>query len=705
MLPSDTRRWLEQLQQNRHRDWCVLEGDLEWRYQQLNLIEPRHGLWLGHTSPQSRWTVQPSLRQMLGQEIDCAIVCVEQGIDAEALGIIAGCLKASGLLWVLIPPLAQAQQLKNPANQRFLSYPLSYQQSRPDFEQHFYRQLKQSAHWLTQGEDFYRFTPQDLRPNDKAPTQNVASLNPDQQAALDKLNHLAFGKRHRPLIISAERGRGKSTLLGEAAAQLLLQGKRHIMISAPHFQQCAQGFKRAYQTLSAQLAPDELTQDNTALHLGQQSLQFYPPDELLRQANNIRDAVVLIDEAAQWPVPMLKQVALSFSRVAFSTTLNGYEGSGQGFRLRFQPFLDRHYPQWQAIELSQPVRWGAHDPLERAINELLTLDSQHSNTQASHQDQQAPRSTQHSIQSSSFQQLNDSQRAALFQLLRLAHYQTRAADIQHWMAAPQLQLYLCMQNQHPIAALLSQPEGGLEPLPVGKRVKGHLVPQLLAQHTDERALLKQTSTRVMRLAVHPQWQGQGLGTQLVQHWLQHSQADWHSASFGASESLYRFWRKQGFNSFHVGAKRDKASGTHNLVMVHAPHQAQWQKLQHHFAQQFPHSLMESLNELDTELSMQLLAEYPAKVDADIEHKVLSYALGQRPYEAVSQALWQWSLIHAPELMSCTAAEQQLWLNKVVRKQPWHRQASPSHPGRKQIEKHLQDIILQVFKDQRFIDPV
>jgi tRNA(Met) cytidine acetyltransferase len=50
----------------------------------------------------------------------------------------------------------------------------------------------------------------------------------------------------------------------------------------------------------------------------------------------------------------------------------------------------------------------------------------------------------------------------------------------------------------------------------------------------------------MRLAVHPKCQRQGIASQLINHWLGHSQADYVSASFGVSLELYYFWRKQGF---------------------------------------------------------------------------------------------------------------------------------------------------------------
>ena len=85
---------------------------------------------------------------------------------------------------------------------------------------------------------------------------------------------------------------------------------------------------------------------------------------------------MLIDEAAAIPQPILLALLQRFPRVLLSTTTDGYEGTGQGFVLRFLRELSRRDPGWQRLTLDAPVRWTANDPLERWLYRSLLLDAQ-----------------------------------------------------------------------------------------------------------------------------------------------------------------------------------------------------------------------------------------------------------------------------------------------------------------------------------------
>src|SRR5690606_21368648 len=102
-----------------------------------------------------------------------------------------------------------------------------------------------------------------------------------------------------------------------------------------------------------------------------QVVQFLPVQELL--LHKPRAEVVMVDEAAGLPAHWLRDVLLGWPRVAFASTVHGYEGTGRGFSIRFRQVLDRETPHWQAIGLQQPVRWASGDPLERLVSELFLL--------------------------------------------------------------------------------------------------------------------------------------------------------------------------------------------------------------------------------------------------------------------------------------------------------------------------------------------
>ena len=666
--------------QVRHRQLIVLCGDLTWRHNLLKQFESSSALWFGESSLLPEYQTAQKLQNHLGQEIPGAIFCAESGIDADALGVAAGMIQAGGILWLLIPPIDDWLNQANPANQRFMSHPYTYQQAWYQFNDHLYRHLKSHGVWIMQNQ------PLSLNLNHEQTLNHphIDGLSHDQQQALVAIEQAAFGHRKRPLIIEADRGRGKTTLLGEAAARLLQQGKQHIVISSARFAQCELAFKRAAQILGVDYAKSGLQTTN-------QTLSFKAPDDLIHNTSDID--VLMLDEAAHMPLPVLEQLVHLYPRVIMATTQHGYEGSGRGFSLKFKPFLSRCFPGWHLTRLSQPIRWHANDPLEKAINQTLLLDTELHDIADDSKLASQPLTLK--FQTCLPSQLSSDELAQTFSLLVDAHYQTSPADLQHWLSAPGLQLQLAYwkTDTHTsalVGVLLTCSEGHLPAIDPSRRVKGHLVPQLLRRFSAQDDLLNQPSERAMRLAVHPQVQGLGVGRQLIQQWQQNTQADWLSVSFGVTQELYLFWRKQGFKSAHLGAKRDKASGTHNLVMLYSRHaNALLQNCQQLFQTQLPHNLIEHFHSLPESLIWHLLSENTSNQVA--AHSVLlkAYINEHAPYEAVSQQLWHWALNQANWLLSQPQLVQTIWLDKVVRKYDWQTIARQHKlAGRSAIETQL-----------------
>lgn len=673
-----------QLQRARHRQLIVLCGDLSWRLQQLeqfNLANNR--LWIGETSliTSFQHANLTQLQHQLGQEVAHAILCAETGIDADAFGLVSGMIQAGGNLWLLIPPLEDWLQLPNPANQRFMSFAFNVDQAETAFITHLYQTLHQHGYWIKQNRPL-----PGLVVNTPNQTAIHEGLTADQQRGLVAISQVANGHTKRPLVISADRGRGKTTLLGAAAAQFLQQGKTDIVLSAARLGQCELAFNYAAQLLDVSpQAPGLVVTEN------QQTLRFKAPDDLL--LNPCRADLILIDEAAQLPTPMLQAILARYPRVVFATTLHGYEGSGRGFSLRLLPIMDKLYPGWQQLHLQQPVRWAEHDPLELATNQALLLDCELPMFDV------MPPLAKLAFETLKPSQLSPTDLKQVFALLVHAHYQTRPADLQQLLSANDLTLYIARIERYIVGVLLVLTEGNLPPLGNERRVKGHLVPQLLRQHSGVDSLLTLNSERVMRLAVHPQIRRQRIASQLIQAWRQHSPADFFSASFGVTDDLLQFWQRQGFYAVHLGAKRDKASGSYNLIMLHSTNPiSALQQVKNHYQHQLVHNLMENANRLAPGLVLQLLAEIapPKTQDTPVQAALLAYANQYRPFEAISGLLWQWTLNHPQQLMCLGENEQALWLDKILKKQDWQTVAlHHGLAGRKGVETRLKQIINQL----------
>src|SRR5690554_6372834 len=194
---------------------------------------------------------------------------------------------------------------------------------------------------------------------------------------------------------------------------------------------------------------------------------------------------LLIDEAAAIPAAMLGAWLAAFPRIAFATTVHGYEGSGRGFALRIRKRLERQAPDWQQYHLAAPIRWSVDDPLEPLVNQLLLLDADPPAAVPL-----APLFLQRWQQA----QLAVDEQAlrAVFGLLVQAHYRTAPGDMQRLLDEPGLSITTLISGDQIQAVSMCVHEGGLAPdlderVARGDRnLPGHLLAPSLAAHAGSR---------------------------------------------------------------------------------------------------------------------------------------------------------------------------------------------------------------------------
>lgn len=616
-----------------HRQLICIRGGLEDRQQKIQQwLAPYgsdQGVWLGDQAPFGYLSqTEKQLSHRLGQEIDWLVVTAEQGISPNGLALACGMLRAGGICIISLP--AENEHWLNSAATKLLSYPFELKDSLTGFQSHLNNTLQH-----------FQVQPHANPPILSLPTQG-------QKDAITAILRCAQGHTHRPFVLTAQRGRGKSYSLG-LAAFALWQAQQHrpssdpyrIVISASRLGQ-TQSFWQAFQQQAKQSPLSAQFEIQTGkIETDQFELRFIPPDQL--SLDRPAADLIIIDEAAQIPIPLLLDWAKHYPRIVFSSTLEGYEGSGRGFGLRFFKALDQLTPNWHQLHLQQPIRWADKDPVEAWLNQLLWLDQSILTPLSGH--------SNHTIHwhFSQPNQLPPAQLKQAFQLLLAAHYQTQPNDLLQLLSAPNLFLLLALVEDQVVGVLQWQPEGNL---PVElfqtqeRRLQGHLVAQLLYKQTGETTWLSRRSWRIQRLAVAPEWQRQGLGSQLVQKTLQQAKRnnlDWVSTSFGATEDLVDFWQKQTFKPLYLGLKRDKASATHSLVLGY-PITDRLQTLCHtqqqQWAWQFAYQLPINLNQLTLDLALNILAQLPFPV-ASFPERLCQ--VQRTPFESVTWTLWHWLL--------------------------------------------------------------
>ncbi|SNY59826.1 tRNA(Met)-cytidine N(4)-acetyltransferase [Arsukibacterium tuosuense] len=634
------------------------QAELLLQCQQLiATVKPQSLYWLGEQAPAASTQLKPGNNyQLLGSECDMLVVNAFSGFNADLVAASAGCLKAGGVWLLLAPSDEHWCQQPNPAHSALLPYPLDPQQHQGQFIRFWLSRLAESKLLkLTLNNNQLTINRTLTLPEYQSPaTVAPPYASAEQQQAVAAILKVVSGHRKRPLVLVADRGRGKSAALGLAAALLVQQGKKHLIITAASPNAAATAINHYQQQLS-----------------DTPGLRFIAVDQLLLEQPELD--LLLIDEAAALPTTVLKQLADRYSRIVFATTEHGYEGTGRGFQLRFQRYLEQTQSGWKRLQIKQPVRYQQHDPLEQLIfNSFLLQQPEIEPVYQPGQPMQL-RQHQHKDWLAAPEQLS-----AVFHLLSLAHYQTQVKDLVALLDNPQLSVIALYQQDQLLACALLSYEGELAPelcqqIYQGKRrVQGHLLAQSLAFHLAEPQLASQRLVRVMRVAVAQPLQRQGLGSHLLtelNNLLQQQNIDWLGTSFGVSPALLAFWQAAGYIPVRLSHFADNASSEPSVLMLKPINGSK--ELVQQLNQQLANELYHCLQEYPANLSFDVIRKLvrPPTVTltaADIEQLQL-FAEGKRPYQLVAHQLLNWFNFHYLQLepFAASVIAARLW-----QKQSW-----------------------------------
>ncbi|MFW5823434.1 MAG: tRNA(Met) cytidine acetyltransferase TmcA, partial [Marinobacter sp.] len=585
-----------------------------------------------------------------------------QGNAPDAMAALSGTLTAGGLWFWLMPPLAGWADYPDPDYAR-MGLP-------PDGPHPFLARL---ARIIAEAQTVIRLAadavPVPALPGD-LPGRKPFRLETtaDQTRAIERIFATGEGRRRRPLVITADRGRGKSAALGIAAARLLKSGRRHIAVVSPRRESVATLFHHA----AAELGDTGDVDGRLALETGA-SLTWYPVDELL--ARRPEAGLVMVDEAAAIPAPLLRQILLGWPRVVFASTVHGYEGSGRGFNLRFRAVLGRETPQWQSLTLEQPVRWASTDPLEPLVHRLFLLAAE---------GRAAGERGSVEIEPWHPGQADEGALADAFGLLVDAHYRTTPGDLRQWMDDPDAVTLVARQQGTIIGVLWAVIEGGLDAdlaqkvLRGERRLKGHLLPQSMANHGGHAEAATLRMLRVVRVAVHETCRRQGVGRQLLIRATQQAVEqglDAIGTSYGAEPDLLGFWQSADFQTVRLGISREASSGEYAVQMLKGLSVrgiAIQQRLSVRFAEQWPVMLPVVWPALDPLLVLAITADLPpGRLLGDQERIELeAFAHGHRGFELTLAALKR--LLLEPQCAQYLRHSElaPLWVACVLQNQSW-----------------------------------
>ncbi|MDH5185420.1 MAG: GNAT family N-acetyltransferase, partial [Gammaproteobacteria bacterium] len=552
-----------------YRGMVVISGEMQWCYQvaEQAMWLDENSLWIGKENdyPVKSITAK-ACQQHLGREHADVVFDAWQGLDPDALGAISGTLKSGCILYLLTPPFEQWESFDDPEYKRIIVEPYESKDAGRRFIRHIMDVLTTTDDILIWREGEEKII-QKLQTADKAVEMHVDApyKTLDQKQAVEAIEKVIKGHRRRPLLLQADRGRGKSSALGLAAAKYMSKANGKIGVTAPGRVQANEIFARIKEV------HPESEQHGMKISVGDAELEFYAPDEILDILPKLN--LLLIDEAAAIPLSMLEKMLLNYSRIVYATTVHGYEGTGKGFEIKFKQTLRRHCDKWNEIYLHTPIRWCAGDILEAVISKMLLLDAENSHRELEFNDEDIKISPiSRSELASSSHTLQD-----WFGLLVDAHYKTRPYDLRQILDGPNIKIWNVYAKEKIVATAVVAMEGlildehDVTSIYQGKRrLHGHLMPQTLVVHSGHKNAFDFNYARIIRVAVHEAYRRRGIGSRLIcaiENWAMANGKDYLSVSYGADKDLMKFWKCHNYELVRIGLKKEASNGQHNLMMM------------------------------------------------------------------------------------------------------------------------------------------
>jgi tRNA(Met) cytidine acetyltransferase len=672
---------LGELSVNQQRQLVILQGSEPWCDAQLRALRQLQLSMLtlsnrpleteteteSGTSPISSGPIPFSKADAcLGREAKLVVLDLFTGFNPDVLCIAAGLVQAGGILVVLSAEIKRWQQDAD----LYSSWQEPARSAKPRFAEYFFAAFEAS-------DDIgLRVTPEAL-PAPKAklpvlePTQFVQGVTRQQADCMQRIEHWVDQDRPGVALIRAQRGRGKSSCLGMLVERLAKH--RRVLV-------CADS-RRAAAAL---------------LHFAPQA-EFIAPDRLL--LSNPSADLVVIDEAAMIAQSILRQINRLYPRLLMATTTGGYEGTGQGFMLRFIAELEaRNLLQF---ELHDPVRWNSGDRLECRLNQVLL------------QDRVAELEMPASSDMFKWQlQVVEDPGAAdfreclwqVYRLLSAAHYRTRPSDLRMLMENPDLLLVVARCGQRIVGAVLLNREGGLDAR-LGKQIflgrrrpRGHLLAQMLTAQAGIADFAEYRGLRVQRIAVSEDCRRRGLGTCLLERALEiaaGSGLDYLGASFALDSQTVKFWQQAGFSLVHVSYGEGKSSGNQSLAILRPLNprvEVALGQLQQRIEDQLPTWMTQFLQGLDAGQVAALLrfAGFTAGLSELERSEIEAFAFGNKGFElcfvSLQKYVMQWVAENGGDF-------DPLLIEKVIQNRAWERLPRQTvGEGRKQLQKRLRGLV-------------
>ena len=457
----------------RERSWCI---------DQLQNIRPlilSNPIWVGPPAqaPKDGFSVVAgqSARGLLGRQTHCLIIDAWDGVDPNVLGAVSGVVAGEGILIMIRRPWGD-DDIDEQGRARLTVLPFTSDQVTTRFQTRFWRHFLGAGGvtLVDQSQGVVAEAQPSVGPPRALPRRGT---HEDQANALMAILKVVQVER-RLLVLRSPRSRQISSF-GPAAGEHLRDHGGRFLLVAPSRAAVSPVFEHARSVwVQAAWKNDTLADEKGRLEL-------VVPSQLVDELPEAD--CVLVDEAAALPIPLLRRLLDHYTRIVFSTTVHGYEGTGRGFAVRFREYLDAKTPSWRELTMETPIRWAPDCPIERGIFAGLALASAPKSGSLMGAAPDKPVENVELCRESLAK--DDDVLNQLFGTLVVAHYRTSPADLQRLLDAPNLKVFVARRGNDVLAAAWVALEGQL-PVRLARdiflgrrRPLGHLLPETLEAYS------------------------------------------------------------------------------------------------------------------------------------------------------------------------------------------------------------------------------
>jgi len=540
------------------------------------------------------------------------------------------------------------------------------------------------------------------------------------------------GKK-KVLVLTADRGRGKSCAIGIGAVGLIhllrkVKPKPRVLVTAPEPSNVQSLMTLAMRVLDGLgYKYDVIKKEGQIIELRSErfSIEYWKPLAIPK----INGDIVLVDEAAGIHVPLLYKIWESHRRIVFSSTIHGYEGAGRGFSVRFlQKIRNDEDTILYEYEMTEPIRYNYDDPIENWQFKTLLLDAEPA--ELSEEDLRDIENKNLVYVKYEPEELfeKEEELRQLFGIYVLAHYRNEPDDLGMIADAPHHVIRAVKTSTGKIVCAIQIAHEGpideatTQELLKGSKIPGNIIPDRFLKHLRYTEFAKTSGWRIVRIATHPVVQGKGIGSWVLGKIREEASRlglDWVGAGFGVNEQLLRFWVKNGYVPVHLSPDRNPVSGEYTILVIQ-PISDKAGKLVEMARGEFKSKILNSITvnyrEMEPEIALLLLdskpyiySEKPVDLFTPVAiDRLWTYCQGPMTFEAAADIMFKLARLHwliDPEVRPKLSRLQEVILvAKALQALTWDEVSEITRVPVKELQREGHEIACIYFKYLTGMDP-